>query len=485
MKTPKERKCSIPECDKTFFSVKGLYCSKECRKIGSLQNRITTNISKYGVENAYQSEEIKKKIKITNLKKYGVENPMQNTEINAKAHNTIMEKYNTYHALQNLDLKNKMKETMVKKYGAASSLQSDILKEKIYETNEIKYGNKHYPIAHIETENYELLNDKKWLSDQNNTKSVAEIMKFLGVKQTVVNKKYREFGIIPKRFNSSKFEIEVEEFLKSMKIDYIRHDKKILLGKELDFYIPEYKLALECNGTYWHSELNGKNNKYHLEKTIKCKENDISLFHIWEHEWGVKKDIIKSMLKSRFNKLSVIYARKCEIKRVPVYEEKIFLEKNHLQGYVPSSICFGLYYNSELVSLMSFGTSRFSKDTELLRFCNKVDIINIGAGSKLFFTYKKIYNPGTIISYSHRDKFNGNFYTKLGFIFSHSSPPSYYYTKDHFLIENRMKYQKHKLHKLLPIFDENKTEWENMQTNGYDRIWDCGNDVWVYKMETI
>lgn len=26
----------------------------------------------------------------------------------------------------------------------------------------------------------------------------------------------------------------------------------------------------------------------------------------------------------------------------------------------------------------------------------------------------------------------------------------------------------------LPIFDINLTNWENMQLNGYDRIWDCG-----------
>jgi hypothetical protein len=43
-----------------------------------------------------------------------------------------------------------------------------------------------------------------------------------------------------------------------------------------------------------------------------------------------------------------------------------------------------------------------------------------------------------------------------------------------------MKYQKHKLEKLLPIFDPLLTEWQNMQNNGYDRIWDCGNDVWEW-----
>jgi len=30
----------------------------------------------------------------------------------------------------------------------------------------------------------------------------------------------------------------------------------------------------------------------------------------------------------------------------------------------------------------------------------------------------------------------------------------------------------------LTSFDEKLTEWENMQLNGYDRIWDCGNFIY-------
>jgi hypothetical protein len=40
---------------------------------------------------------------------------------------------------------------------------------------------------------------------------------------------------------------------------------------------------------------------------------------------------------------------------------------------------------------------------------------------------------------------------------------------------NRISCQKHKLPKMLEKFDINKTEYENMKENGYDRIWDCGN----------
>ena len=42
-------------------------------------------------------------------------------------------------------------------------------------------------------------------------------------------------------------------------------------------------------------------------------------------------------------------------------------------------------------------------------------------------------------------------------------------------LENRMKFQKHKLNNLLENYDETLSERENMKNNGYLWIYDCGN----------
>ena len=42
-------------------------------------------------------------------------------------------------------------------------------------------------------------------------------------------------------------------------------------------------------------------------------------------------------------------------------------------------------------------------------------------------------------------------------------------------------FTKSKISKKCDVFDEKLTEWENMQLNGYDRIWDCG--LMVFKLE--
>lgn len=49
----------------------------------------------------------------------------------------------------------------------------------------------------------------------------------------------------------------------------------------------------------------------------------------------------------------------------------------------------------------------------------------------------------------------------------------------HGQLESIVKYQKHKLNNILDNFDESKSEWDNMSMNGYNRIFDCGNLVYV------
>jgi len=120
---------------------------------------------------------------------------------------------------------------------------------------------------------------------------------------------------------------------------------------------------------------------------------------------------------------------------------------------------------------LTYGKPRYNKnyDIEILRFCNKKDLVVVGGLSKLI---SKI--SGHIISYCDRRYSDGNGYLKTGFILKSISPPNYFYMKLGGRL-SRIYFQKHKLKNILEVFDPTLTEWENMQLNGYDRIWDCGN----------
>ena len=148
------------------------------------------------------------------------------------------------------------------------------------------------------------------------------------------------------------------------------------------------------------NELN-KESKYHLNKTELCEKQGIRLIHIFEDEWLYKQNIVKSRLKSLLGLTDEkIYARKCKIKDVSFSDCKIFLEENHIQGNVNAKHRYGLYYNDELVSIMTFGSKRKNlgsksedESYELLRFCNKLNTTVVGGASRLMNYFIKTHNP--------------------------------------------------------------------------------------------
>jgi hypothetical protein len=259
-------------------------------------------------------------------------------------------------------------------------------------------------------------------------------------------------------------------------------------GKELDIYIQSHNLAIEFNGIYWHSEAMGKCRSYHLNKTNECSGKNIQLLHIFENEWDniTKQEIWKSIINTKLNICnSKIFARKCTINEVDNKTAKQFLLNNHLQGHIPSSINIGLYYENELVSLMTFGKSRYNKSYqyELIRFCNKINTLVIGGASKIFKYFISNYTPLSLISYADLRYSTGAIYEKLGFTKLKSSTPNYFYfhKNNKLKLMSRLQFQKHKLQGKLETFDTELSEYQNMLNNGYDRIWDCGNGVYEYK----
>jgi len=294
--------------------------------------------------------------------------------------------------------------------------------------------------------------------------------------------------------SQSKQQILISKFLQEFYDKRIINNCRTILDskKEIDIFLPDINTGIEYNGVLYHSYGKSSSEKlnnylmedkfYHVNKTKECLEKNITLYHIFENEWldSRKKDIWKSILLNKIIKISeTIYARKCTINIVENNEASIFLELNHLQGKINGKH-IGLYYKNELMSIMTFGKSRFNKkyDWELLRFCNKKYHNVVGGASRLLAYFKKT-KSGTIISYSDLKISNGNLYKKLGFEYMGNTPPNYFYIKlPDLTFHSRLEFQKHKLQTKLKIYDENVSEFHNMIKNNYRRIWDCGNQIW-------
>lgn len=172
-----------------------------------------------------------------------------------------------------------------------------------------------------------------------------------------------------------------------------------------------------------------------------------------------------------------VFARKCKIVEISSEESKIFCHENHIQGYAPSSHRYGLCYNEELVAVATFCKSRYDNKYkyELLRFCNKKGLTVVGGFSKLIKNFKRTMNVDSIVTYANRRWSTGNVYNKFGRYLDTSSPNYFYFSKADYTLQSRLKYQKHKLQSMLPKFDPERTEKDNMWDNGYRVIYDCGN----------
>ena len=265
------------------------------------------------------------------------------------------------------------------------------------------------------------------------------------------------------------------------------NNRTVLSGKELDIYIPEKKLAIEFNGSYWHSSV-FKDKHYHQQKTIECAKQGIRLVHIFEHEWNNYENLIKSFLKNIiYDNKNTYYARDVFVKEVESDIAKDFCEKYHLQGWSSSKISVGCYNNNELLSLMTFSKPRFNDnyEYEIVRYCVKDGVSIVGGAQKLFKYFLNTYNPSSIITYSDLSKFTGNIYLKLGFkVLDITSPNYIWISSDMKNILSRYQTQKHKLLEK-GLGTEEQTEDDIMYNLNYFKVYDSGNIKLEWKKQEI
>ena len=281
--------------------------------------------------------------------------------------------------------------------------------------------------------------------------------------------------------STSKGHEEVIEYMQSLisKDDLVINDRKILCGKELDVYVAKYKFAIEYNGVYYHSYNFGTEIDYHYNKSENCDDLGISLFHIYEDQWKNKNIIVKSMISNKLMCNKKVYARKTYIRTLSPSEAKEFFDSTHLAGHTTASLYYGLIYEDNIVSAMSFSKPRFDKkyQWEIIRFSNALFTSVVGSASKLFNHFIKEHAPQNIMTYSSNDIGNGELYTSLGFSFVSRLGQGYFYIDDQRIRHSRHKFQKHKIVNLI-AYDENKTEKQIMMDSGYLLVHDAGNKKW-------
>ena len=191
----------------------------------------------------------------------------------------------------------------------------------------------------------------------------------------------------------SKQEMEIVEYIKTFYSgEVIRsYRPEWMGGKELDIYIPEFNVAIEVNGSYWHSE-EKKNKWYHFDKTLECQKNGVILLHIWEHYWksSLKRLIYESKISHLLKADKKVFARKCTILNIDKNTAIEFVRKNHLEGFgIPykNSKYIGLFSDQKILMVAIYG--EFYNQThkifewKLQRVCTLLGYTVVGGISKI------------------------------------------------------------------------------------------------------
>lgn len=276
------------------------------------------------------------------------------------------------------------------------------------------------------------------------------------------------------KYGGSKGETEVFSYLKDIlpDVEITRHDWSLLSDDELDIVIPSLKLAIEYNELYEHSTA-WLHRHYHVDKTNACNKVGYRLIHVWEDDWRYKKEAVKSLLHSVVARLPVVFARKTTLDTVSTEAASAFLEANHIQGYSNSSVAYGLFYGREIVSVCTFVKRKYG--WELNRHACRAGIRVLGALGKYMANFKRTHQgEGQLISFCDLSMFSGVSYEKVGFVKDKLLKPDYKYlvvdTRKH-----KLWFRRDHLYEFLgDKFNPSMSEVQNMESNGYYRVFDCG-----------
>lgn len=491
---------TCPSCGKRlrFYGVtKGYakYCSYKCSNSSQDRKELAkqTCLERYGVENPTQCESVKEKSRQTCLERYGVENPFGSEEIKNRIRNTNLERYGVEYTGASAEVKEKIKETFRDKYGVESSLDLPQTKGNLIKNQKERALEKYKEFIDVVPGEYVV---KCPHPECNKCQE-----KYYQVPRSVFFDRRRDktepcTRILPVKDKTwgSGLEKDIRLLLNRYNIEYICNDRSIIGPKEVDIYIPSKNIAIECNGVYTHCTLR-KESSYHRNKTKWCSDKGIQLIHIWEDQIKNKMDIVESLLLSKLGiHQTKIYARKCEIRRVPTRICHQFLRENHIQGKSNSSVKLGLYHNGELVSLMTFckkralsgNKNRIEGEWELIRFCNKLNTTVIGGASKLLKYFIKTENPTSIYSFSSNDISTGNLYKHLGFELCGGDDNSYWWVKNgSFDRFHRTEFTKDRIVEVYGWKEQNDNTWteeEVMYQHGYFKLVDSGMKKWVLNL---
>lgn len=277
-------------------------------------------------------------------------------------------------------------------------------------------------------------------------------------------------------------------------------------GKQLDIVVPDYHIAIEFNGVFWHSEAavfeagaRPRPHNYHAKKTQEAHSQGYQLIYVWEDDWNNKRDLVLRTIAHKLHATDRLpevlpnisplacerlYARNLTVKTVPGDVARRFWQDNHLQGPVNCTFNIGLYDTNGILRAL-LGVDRKNHNTwEIQRYATLGTIV--GGFTRLLAHAEVCLPVTTWTSWSDNDISDGGMYQAAGFTVDKTQGPSYSYvgkkTKDKRV--HRSTYTKQRFIDDPDLaYEPGQTEHEAALANRLYRIYDAGKTRWIKHVE--
>ena len=462
-------------------------CSVRCaaRDPATRERTKRTAEERYGghhTQTAEWKQQVKERVEAGSFKKgietlerrYGVRSVFALPDVKRRSQQTLQERYGVTNAQQVEEVKARTRRTRIERYGRPGGPPMPMGDANPMRQPAVVFQSRCNKMAQVDWQ--ELERDKQFT--------------FIGILGGQHQWRCLSCGSdnVSDRLNATCYcqrqtiEAESVRWLRETGDEVVTNSRKVVPGIELDIYCPQHKVAIELNGTYWHSETilakrveNPRH--YHRMKHDRCKQAGIHLLQFTDMEWTQQPDIVRSMVSHKLGCSGRrVGARSCQVVEVSGAEAGEFMKRCHIGGSAGATLHLGLRRGDSLVAVGSFGRSRFGAGVELIRFACELGTSVPGGLARLIAASRERLGWQELTSYCDLRYGTGASYLRLGFrVVSEGAPGYWYIDFKRGKVLSRLGFQKKRLKERLETYDETLTEWQNMQLAGYDRIWDAGH----------
>lgn len=287
-------------------------------------------------------------------------------------------------------------------------------------------------------------------------------------------------------------EHDVCDFIRNIDptLTIIHNDRNQIKPYELDIYLPDVQVAIECDPSFTHnSSPNRYSNRdnviakdYHKHKTDMCDKIGIRLIHVFGHNWAHSQKLVKSIIKNAIGKSGrVKYAKDTEFRRVRRRAGFEFVKENSIYR-CPDGEMYGLFdENNRICDMMIFNKQGKHNKYVINTFCPAYDTVVVGGISKLIHNFRELH-PGCVLeAHVNRALFDGHGWNKCGFVHVRNTDPEFNW------VNVRTENSCPRSANISRYLDEsgnrcntNRSKSPNaeMYRQGFVKVYDCGQSIW-------